>query len=159
MQISKNKTLAIAIAILLLCSIGGSAVLIPKVNAHSPGWQIPTYAYIVAAPNPVGVGQITHIYMWLDTVFGAAGGTTAATGTNASTASSALLANNFRFHNYKLTITAPDGTNTTQTFDTITDTTSSQFTTFTPSAVGKYTFTFNSLDKTTPNTNTGKAQH
>jgi len=116
--------------------------LIPSTIAHSPAWQIPTYAYIVAAPNPVGVGQLVHIYMWLDPVYGAAGGTTAATPTNASTASAALLANNYRFQNYQLITTAPDGTNTTQTFPVISDTTSSQFTTFTPSQAGTYTLTF-----------------
>jgi hypothetical protein len=39
-------------------------------------------------------------------------------------------------------ITAPDGTNTTQTFPVIQDTTSNQQTTFTPSQNGTYTFTF-----------------
>ena len=81
--------------------------------------------------------------MWLTAVFGAAGGTTASVGTNASTASAALLGNNYRFHNYKLTITAPDGTNSTQTFETVTDTTSSQFVQYTPTQTGTYTFTFN----------------
>ena len=52
-------------------------MLIPNANAHTPAWNIPTYAYIVAAPNPIGVGQTVHIYMWLDAVYGAAGGTTA----------------------------------------------------------------------------------
>ena len=85
----------------------------------SPGWNIPTYAYISAAPDPIGVGQTTHIYMWLDAVYGAAGGATAAIGTNASTSSAALTANFYRFHNYILTITAPDGTKTTQTFANI----------------------------------------
>ena len=70
--------------------------------------------------------------MWLAEVYGAAGGTTAAVGTNASTASAGLLANNYRFHNYNLTITAPDGTTSTQIFNVISDTTSSQYTVFTP---------------------------
>ena len=91
--------------------------MVQTTSAHDPGWQIPTQAYIIAAPDPVGVGQTAHIYMWLTAVFGAAGGTTASVGTNASTASAALLGNNYRFHNYKLTITAPDGTNSTQTFE------------------------------------------
>jgi hypothetical protein len=53
-----------------------------------------------------------------------------------------LLSNNYRFHNYNLTITAPDKTVTTQIFAIISDTTSSQYTTFTPSQVGNYTFVF-----------------
>jgi hypothetical protein len=142
MKIAKNKTAAIAIAILLTISMGASMMLVPTANAHSPAWQIPTQAFIVVVPNPVGVGQTTHVYLWLAEVFGAAGGTTAAVGTNGSTASASLLSNNYRFHNYKLTITDPNGTTTTQTFDVISDTTSSVFTKFTPDKVGTYTFNF-----------------
>ncbi len=139
---NKNKALAISIAILLTISMGTSMNLFPKATAHTPAWQIPTQAFIVAAPNPIGVGQQVHVYMWLAEVYGAAGGTSAAIGTNASTASTGLLANNYRFLNYKLTITAPDGTVTTQTFAVITDTTSSQYTLFTPSQTGSYTLNF-----------------
>ena len=135
--------MAILIAALLTISIGSSTTLFPNVNAHTPAWQIPTYAYIVGAPNPIGVGQEAHVYMWLDCVYGAAGGTTAVVPTNGSTASAGLLSNNYRFHNYNLTITAPDGTTSTQIFAIISDTTSSQFTKFTPSQVGTYTLTFN----------------
>jgi hypothetical protein len=142
MQIAKNKTAAITIAIFLMLSMSASMMLIPNASAHTPTWQIPTYAYIVAAPSPIGVGQTTHVYLWLDCVFGAAGGTSATVGTSGATASAALLSNNYRFHNYKLTITAPDGTITTQTFDVISDTTSSVFTKFTPDKVGTYTFNF-----------------
>jgi hypothetical protein len=138
----KNKTMAILIATILTISMATSMMLLPNASAHTPAWQIPTYAFIVAAPSPIGVGQTAHIYMWLDCVFGAAGGTIAATGTNASTVSSALLGNNYRFHNYNLTITAPDGTKTTQIFDTIADSTSSQYTKITPTQVGTYIFNF-----------------
>ncbi|MGB8275394.1 MAG: hypothetical protein WCF16_09035, partial [Alphaproteobacteria bacterium] len=119
-----------------------SLIALPTANAHTPPWNIPTYAYIVAAPDPIGVGQTAHVYMWLDAVFGAAGGTTPSVGTNGSTTSSALLSNNYRFHNYQLTITSPNGTVTTQTFDVISDTTSSQFTRFTPNEAGIYIFNF-----------------
>jgi outer membrane protein assembly factor BamB len=142
MQISKNKTAAIAIAIILTLSMGGSMMLIPNASAHTPAWSIPTYAYINVAPNPIGVGQTLLVYMWLDPVYGAAGGTIATTGTNGYTASSALLANNYRFHNYQLTITAPDGTVSTQTWAIVTDSTSSQYYYFTPTQVGTYSFNF-----------------
>jgi len=132
----------VAIAVFLMFTLAVPLAAIPFVNAHDPPWKIPTYAYIVAAPDPIGVGQTVHIYMWLDTVFGAAGGTTAAIGTNGSTTSSALLSNDYRFHNYQLVIRDPDGTATTQTFDVISDTTSSQFTRFTPTKVGVYNLTF-----------------
>jgi len=147
MQIAKNKTAAIAIAIFLMLSMSASMMLIPTASAHTPAWNIPTQAFIVVAPSPIGVGQTVHVYMWLAEVYGAAGGTTAAIGTNGSTASAALLSNNYRFHNYNLTITAPDGTVTTQIFAIISDTTSSQYITYTPSQVGNYTFVFTFQDK------------
>ena len=57
MQKIKNKTVAISIVILLTISMAASMILIPTANAHSPPWQIPTYAYVTAGPTPIGVGQ------------------------------------------------------------------------------------------------------
>ena len=37
--------------------MAASTSLMPKVSAHNPGYQIPTYAYISVHPNPIGVGQ------------------------------------------------------------------------------------------------------
>ena len=144
---NKNSAIAISIVILLTISMISSATLLSNVSAHNTAtdksiWKIPTYAYITVAPDPVGITQSVHVYMWLDPVFGAAGGTTAATGTNGSTASAALMSNNYRFHNYNFTITAPDGKKTTQIFPTISDTTSSQYVILTPDQVGTYTLTF-----------------
>ncbi len=139
---SKNK-IAIAFALFLMFAMTFSLVPFPAANAHTPAWEIPTYAYIVAAPNPIGVGQPAHVYMWLDAVYGSAGGGFfAAVGWNASTSSGALPSNNYRFHNYKLTITDPDGKTTTQTFAVVSDTTSNQFTKFTPDKAGTYTLKF-----------------
>ena len=136
--------MAILIAVLLAFSMTASMILIPSAHAHSPAWNIPTYAYIWAYPNPVGVGQTMNIYMWLDPVYGAAGGTTATVGTNGYTASAALLANDYRFENYKLTITnTATGAVTTQSFPVCQDSTSNQITTFTPTATGTYNLTFN----------------
>jgi hypothetical protein len=143
MQFSKNKTAAITISMLLILSIGASMALIQSTNAHYPGWQIPTYAYVVAEPNPVGVGQTINIYMWLDPVYGSAGGATPVAGTNASTASVSLISNNYRFQNYQLKITLPDGSTNSTTIPVITDTTSSTYYAFTPSMVGTYNITFN----------------
>ncbi len=126
MQIAKNKTIAISIALFLMFSMSASMILIPNVNAHTPAWQIPTYAYINVAPNPVGVNQPVHIDMWLSMVL-----------------PGAELGNDIRWQNYKLTITAPDGTNTTETFATVSDPTANQDYSFTPTTTGTYTFTFN----------------
>jgi len=125
MQIEK-KFLAIALALVLFASIAASTMLVQPTTAHTPSWNIPTFAYIQISPNPVGVGQQVNVVFWLDKVF------------DPSTA----LTNTWRFHNYKLTITDPDGVVTTKTFDYISDPTSSQYTTFTPDKVGTYTFNF-----------------
>jgi outer membrane protein assembly factor BamB len=132
MQISKNKTAAIAIAIFLTLSMLVS--MIPNASAqfgggsstpHVPAWNIPTFAFIFAAPNPIGVGQATYIYVWLSNVF-----------------DSAAAVNTYRFNNYNLTITAPDGTKETHIFAIVQDTTSSQGYSFTPDQTGNYTLTF-----------------
>jgi outer membrane protein assembly factor BamB len=145
MQKSKPS---LVLALLLAISMSASMILIPNTTAHSPPWQIPTYAKITAAPSPIGVGQTAHVYMWLDPVYGGAagpiaGGTLPANPANGSTASAALLSNNWRFKNYNLTTIAPDGTVSNQVFATISDPTSSQYVTFTPDQVGTYTFMFN----------------
>jgi len=116
MQINKNKKISILIAILLTSTIGASMLLIPTTDAHYPLWQIPTFAYVQAVIDPVGIGQNTYIYMWIDKTFG----------------TDTALTNDWRFHNYKLTITAPDGTKETKTFDIVWDTTSSQGYSFAP---------------------------
>ena len=122
-----RKTTAIAIALFLIVSMGASTILLPAANAHTPAWNIPTFAYINVAPNPIGVGQQASVIMWLDKTFDP----------------SIALTNDYRFHNYNLTITKPDGSTETKIFDTVIDTTSSQFYAYTPTQVGKYTFTFN----------------
>ena len=125
MQFSKNKTAIAAIAILFISSMTASTMLLPDANAHTPPWNIPTYAYIIVSPDPIGVGQQAYVIMWLDKLY-----------------ENAYLYNSYRFHNYQLVITAPDGTNTTQTFPVVSDTTSAQPYAFTPNAVGTYTLTF-----------------
>jgi hypothetical protein len=121
----KNKTMSFLIAMILTISIGASTILIPNVNAHTPTWQIPTYAYVQAVPNPVGIGQAALIYMWVDKI-----------------PDGAELGNNIRFQNYQLTITAPDGTVQTQTFATVQDPTSNQHYSFTPTQIGTYSLNF-----------------
>jgi hypothetical protein len=141
----KNKLLATAIILFLAFSMTASTLIIPTTNAHTPPWQIPTYAFIVAEPNPVGVGQSINVYMWLDALYGSAGGSGATLGTNGSTSSGALLSNTYRFHNYQLTITSPDGNTTTQLFPIIYSSDSAQGYTFTPSVVGTYMLNFTYL--------------
>ena len=131
MNKTKNRIAAIAIAIFLMLSMSASMMLVPSASAHTPAWQIPTYAYIWATPNPDGTGQTVSVYMWLTNYY-----------YDASTGGLGVPANNLRFHNYELTITAPNGAVTTQSFPIITDTTSNQHTSFVPNQVGTYNLTF-----------------
>ncbi len=108
-----------AIAIVLFLMFTLTLTALPLAKAHDPPWQIPTYAYIQAVPNPVGVGQAAHVYMWIDKIPNGASPT-----------------NNIRLHDYKLTITTPDGTTTTKTWATVEDTTSNQGYSFTPAQTG-----------------------
>ena len=124
MHVIRNQKITI-LALLLVLTIGASLAFTPNTTAHTPKWDIPTFAHIFASINPIGVGQTTQIYLFL-------------TPTYADT----LMTNNYRFHNYKLTITAPDGQVTTKTFETIQDTTSNQGYPFTPTQVGTYNLTF-----------------
>lgn len=137
MNFSKNKNAALAIIVLLAISTATSVIMMPNASAHTPALDITTNAYIAALPNPIGVGQSTLIYMWLNRVFGQW-----PTG-EPSGVHYAAVNNDYRFHNYKLTIKDPDGQTTTQTFETIQDTTSSQAYSFTAEKVGTYTLTFN----------------
>jgi hypothetical protein len=123
LKLQKNKIFAIFAVIFLTISICAS--MIQYTTAHTPPWQIPTYAFINASPNPVGVGQEVTIVVWLD-----------------KTIYRASPENDIRFHNYKLTITAPNGKNETVMWETVTDTTSSTYTLYTPNQVGTYTLTF-----------------
>ncbi len=125
MQKLKNKTIAIAIAIFLMFSMSASVMLIPNASAHTPAWQIPTYAYITVTPNPVGLSQSVFIDMWLDKVL-----------------PGAELGDNVRYANYELTITAPDGTKTTMTWAVVSDPTANQDYSYTPAQVGTYTLNF-----------------
>jgi hypothetical protein len=123
MNISKLK--ALAVAILLVFSIGSSTMLLQPAEAHTPAWEIPTFPHIYVTTNPIGIGQKAQIYLFL-------------TPTYADT----NMANDYRFHNYKLVITSPSGKVTEQTFPTCQDTTSNQATSFVPDEVGIYNLTF-----------------
>jgi hypothetical protein len=125
MKFAKSKIATIMIAIFLMISMSASMMLIPNTSAHTPAWVIPTYAFINAAPNPVGVGQQVNIIMWIDKI-----------------PDGAAVENTIRWHNYNLTITEPDHTTATTIFATCQDTTSAQFFSYTPDQTGTYTFTF-----------------
>ena len=123
LQNLKNKL--ITLSMMLILSISMSTILIENTAAHTPAQKITTHAYVQAVINPIGVGQSTYIYLWIDKV-----------------KDGALITNNVRFHNYKLTITAPNGDVTEKTFETVSDSTSNQAYSFTPNQVGTYNISF-----------------
>jgi hypothetical protein len=88
----KNKLIAI-LAIALLTISMSSLLSMQLAEAHTPAWQIPTYAYINVAPDPVGVGQQAAVMFWIDKVPPSAVGSIWGP----------------RFHNMTITVTDPDG--------------------------------------------------
>ncbi|MGA2680425.1 MAG: PQQ-binding-like beta-propeller repeat protein [Candidatus Bathyarchaeia archaeon] len=137
MQKINKKTIAAIFAIFLAFLMASSIAFIPNANAHTPPYQIPTYAYISAEPTPIGVGQTLTIYMWLNMIYGVGYDSGAA-----SAVSYSALYNSYRWQNYNLTVIDPSGKVSTTIFPTVTDPTANQFTTYTPAAVGTYTFIF-----------------
>ncbi|MCW4046373.1 MAG: PQQ-binding-like beta-propeller repeat protein [Candidatus Bathyarchaeota archaeon] len=112
MKSAKNKT-ATMIALCLVLTFAVSLVALPAVNTVK---AITWYPYLVAAPNPVGVGQRVEI------VFG-------------FTMPTASAANSY--YGWTLTITDPDGHVQTAT-GLNTESTGSTFYIFTPDKVGTW---------------------
>jgi len=102
-----------------------SLTLTSNVAAHTPAWKIPTFAYVEAMPSTVGVGQTLTIYIWLDKL-----------------PDGGLMTNDIRFHNYQLTITAPDGTTAETKIATVPDSTEAYGYSYTPTQVGTYNMSF-----------------
>jgi len=148
MKIGKNKIAAITIAVFFMLSMTASVMLIPSANAHSPPWQIPTFAFTAATPNPISVDQTATISMWITNVY-----------------PSEFITNNYRFHNFELTITAPGGTVVAK--ETFATATPDSFVTYyyTPTKAGAYIINFTypgevygptsgyAYDPTSPNVN------
>jgi hypothetical protein len=125
MKPSSTKTIKTLIALILTISMSASIVLLPTANAHTPPWTIISYAYVVAAPNPVGKGQTVSITLWVDTPL-----------------PNAAVGNDIRRHDYTLTITKPDGTTDTQHWDVVSDSGSTQSYQYVPTTAGNYTIKF-----------------
>src|SRR5512136_1667348 len=117
----KNKTATVITATLAL-TIAITLIALPAASAHTPPWNFPSYAYIVASPNPVGAGQAMSIVMWVDYPL-----------------PSAVVSNSIRRTGYTLTITKPDGTTEIKKWDVVSDTTSIQYYSYIPTQVGTYT--------------------
>ena len=127
MHFVKNKTVAIALVMILTLTIAASLIMTPPVQAHTPPQEFHTFAHVFPTVDPVGVGQAFYIYMWIDKI-----------------KPGAAIGNDLRMHNYNLTIVDSSGAVVlNQIFDTVHDTTSNQIYSWTPDAVGTYTILFN----------------
>jgi outer membrane protein assembly factor BamB len=121
---NKNKLL-FSVAIISLLTISALAVATPQTQGHTPGWSIPTWAYLSTTPNhQAGVGETVLLVMWLNTIPPTAGGT-----------------GGDMFHGFKIDVTAPDGSKTALgPFDS--GPVGTTYTTYVPTQIGRYTFVF-----------------
>ncbi|MGD6851212.1 MAG: PQQ-binding-like beta-propeller repeat protein [Candidatus Bathyarchaeia archaeon] len=116
MKIS-NK-IATFLAAILLISIAASAISMTQSQVTFPeGTEIPTYAYINVAPNPIGVGQTVNVNYFLATVLEDSTGPI----------------------NMTVIITDPDGNVETRS-NLVGDTTGGSFFNFVPDQAGNWTF-------------------
>ena len=122
MKFDRRKARATVVSLFLLFAMAVSLVALPAANAHDPPWKIATYVKIHVNPNPVGLGQETFIVMF--TTWALPG---------------AAVGNDIRFHDFKLTITAPDGTKETEEWAVVPDSGGSAWTVYTPDQIGTYT--------------------
>jgi len=120
MKVSTNKTKTIAVTLVLIFALSLSIFTLPTVRAS----DIPTYARLVAVPNPVGVDQLVMVKFWLDN---APPGGSGPTGT--------------RYEGYEVTIEMPDGTIETEGPYT-SDAAGSAVFYYTPTVAGTYKLQF-----------------
>jgi outer membrane protein assembly factor BamB len=133
MKLSTSKTIATMFALVMIISMGASVI---PVDAHSPAWTIPTNAYITATPNPVGVGQMITLVVWLDQNPPTAAGTAGD-----------------RWAGNKIDVTKPDGSKETIGPFVLRSATANDWVTYVPDQVGTYTFVYSWPGQTLKATN------
>ena len=128
-RLKKSHSAALTFAVLLSMTIALFAYL-PVAKADV---VIDTYAFVSAAPNPVGVNQPLGVALWINEVPPSAGG-----------------AGGDRWQGMTVTVTKPDGT--TQTLGPFTsDPVGNAWTDYTPTSVGTYSFQSNFPGQSFPN--------
>lgn len=127
MQIVKSKTKSTFIALILMLTISITliSITLPSSNAHTPPYTVPTDAYVTVSPGTIGLGQYCTIVVWL---------------AQFSPTSSGLSGQ--RWDGFLITITQPDGTNTTIGPWTCRSAAASDYQVFTPTELGNYTIVF-----------------
>ncbi len=118
-----KKTILFAVVISALLASSVFAVM-PQTNAKNFSGVIATYAYLNAAPQPVGLNQTVYISMWID--------------------KTPATANGYygdRWQNFTIKLTTPSGT--TSTLGPYTsDAAGGAATTYVPTELGNYTMIF-----------------
>jgi hypothetical protein len=127
MHMLKNKTTAIAFALILLFAFSGLMIAMPTSKAQTAASPIPTNAYLVASPNPAGVGQQVSLEFWL---------------VQQDPISAFYVGGHWA--NFTVLVTKPDGTTQTLGPFTAGDSGAAQAS-FTPTTVGNYTLKFTFL--------------
>ena len=61
-----DKTKTASIALILMLTFSATILALPTVSAHDPAWEVPTWTYMSAQPNPIGTGQTVLLVWWLD---------------------------------------------------------------------------------------------
>jgi len=115
MKIKRSKTSTTTIGLVLILTI---ALLMTSMVSVKAATNVTSYAYLSLNPNPISVGEYTVVNAWLQPIPPTA---------------------NDVFHGFMVTITKPDGT--TETRGPLTSSPiGSQYFTYTPTALGIYTF-------------------
>jgi len=123
MKLERNKT-STTLALVLILTFATTFVALPIVSAHDPPLEIQSYPYLAITPNPVGVGQMVFLIMWIH------GAPPTAAGIGGD-----------RYHDYTITVTKPDGS-TESLGPFISDPIGSAFSLYTPDQLGTYKFVF-----------------
>ncbi len=143
MQNNLKKTATGVLVIFALLIICMPLAMTPDTSAHTPGWNIPTFAYLAASPNPYGLGssQPMLLVFWINVPPPTAAGTTGD-----------------RWRGFTVDVTTPSGQ--VEHFGPInSDPTGSSFLQYTPHETGNYTAFFSfpgqNLSRTGPTGLTG----
>jgi outer membrane protein assembly factor BamB len=124
----KKKTTIATIALILVLTFAATFVALPIVGAHDPPLEVPTWAFISATNDPIGVGQQLVIIFWPNAVPPTASGAYGDRWT------------------WNVEVTKPDGSK--ETLGPFTsDPVGGRYTIYIPNQIGEYTFVATMEDK------------
>ncbi|HSV48960.1 MAG TPA: hypothetical protein VLH35_01475, partial [Candidatus Acidoferrales bacterium] len=126
MQTNRKKIVFSIFVVFALLTITTPNLLSPTASAHTPGWNIPTFAYLAVSSNPYGIGsaQPLLIVFWINVPPPTAAGSLGD-----------------RWRGMTVDVTTPSGK--VEHFGPITsDPTGSSFLQYTPAETGNYTAFF-----------------